>query len=61
MLRSSGDAALSMTVENGAGDASGLRTALGWLALAAPLLLIYLVVVWRMHRGRVSASDPAGY
>jgi cytochrome bd ubiquinol oxidase subunit II len=61
MLRSSGDSALSMTVANGAGDASGLRTALGWLGLAAPLLLLYLVIVWRMHRGRVSAGDPGGY
>jgi hypothetical protein len=61
MLRASGDAALSLTAQNSAGDASGLRTAFGWLLVAAPLLLLYLAIVWRMHRGKVSASGGGAY
>ena len=61
MLRASGDAALSLTAQNAAGDTSGLRTAFGWLLVAAPLLLLYLGIVWRMHRGRVSAGGGGAY
>lgn len=61
MLRSSGDAALSMTVGNAAGDEGGLRTAAGWLFLAVPPAVLYLAIVWRVHRGRVSAGSGAGY
>ncbi len=61
MLRSSGNAALSLTAQNAAGDASGLRTAFGWLLLAAPLILLYLAIVWRMHRGKVTADGGEGY
>jgi hypothetical protein len=50
-----------MTAQSAAGDASGLRTALGWLLLAAPLLFLYLVIVWRMHRGKVTAGGGAAY
>lgn len=48
--------ALSLTAQNSAGDASGLRTALSWFVLALALLLVYLVVVWRLHRGKVGAG-----
>jgi cytochrome bd ubiquinol oxidase subunit II len=61
MLRSTGDAALSLTAQTAAGDAGGLRTAFGWLLLATPLLLIYLAIVWRMYRGKVSAGGADGY
>jgi cytochrome d ubiquinol oxidase subunit II len=60
MLRASGDAALSMTAQNAGGDEAGLRTALVWLGLAVPLLLLYLAIVWRMHRGKVAAGGE-GY
>ncbi len=61
MLRSSGDAALSLTAPNSAGDAGGLRTALGWALVAAPFILLYLVIVWRMHRGKVRAGGEGAY
>jgi cytochrome d ubiquinol oxidase subunit II len=61
MLRSIGDAALSMTVGNAAGDEGGLRTAAAWLLLAVPPAVLYLAIVWRVHRGRVSAGSEAGY
>src|SRR5262249_16930488 len=61
MLRASGDAALSLTAQNAAGDASGLRTAFGWLLLAVPLLVLYLAIVWRMHRGKVPAGGGGAY
>jgi cytochrome bd ubiquinol oxidase subunit II len=62
MLRATGDAALSMTVANGAGDPSGLRVALGWFAVGFPLALAYLAFLFRMHRGKaVTAAEGEGY
>jgi len=62
MLRATGDAALSMTVSNGAGDPSGLRVALGWFSIGFPLALAYLAALFRMHRGKaVAAADGEGY
>jgi cytochrome d ubiquinol oxidase subunit II len=62
MLRSTGDPSLSMTVRSAAGDPSGLRVALGWFAVGFPLALAYLVMLFRMHRGKaVAAADGDGY
>ena len=62
MLRSTGDAALSMTVANAAGDPSGLRVALGWFSIGFPLALAYLAMLFRLHRGKaVAAPEGEGY
>lgn len=62
MLRATGDPALSMTAYNAAGDPSGLRTALGWFSIGFPIAILYLVVVFRLHRGKaVAASEGEGY
>jgi len=62
MLRSIGDPSLSMTVRSAAGDPSGLRVALGWFAVGFPLALAYLVMLFRMHRGKaVAPADGEGY
>ena len=61
LLRATGDAALSMTAQNAGGDEAGLRIALGWFGLALPLILLYLAIVWRMHRGKVGAEGGEGY
>ena len=62
MLRATGDAALSMTVSNGAGDPPGCASALGWFSIGFPLALAYLAALFRMHRGKaVAASDGQGY
>ncbi len=62
MLRALGDPALSMTAWNAAGDASGLRTALGWFALGFPLAILYFVFLFRFHRGKaVAAPEGEGY
>jgi cytochrome d ubiquinol oxidase subunit II len=62
MLRATGDPLLSMTIDNAGGDPSGLRTALGWLCVGMPLVAIYFIVIWRMHRGKaVAAAEGQGY
>lgn len=55
MLRASGGGGLSVTAFTAGGDPAGLRTALGWFAVGFPLAILYFVLVWRLHRGRVSA------
>ena len=60
MLFSSGDPSLSMTAGSGAAEAGGLRTAFAWLLMALPPAVLYFVIVWRMHRGRVPAKSD-GY
>jgi hypothetical protein len=45
-----------------AGDRAGLQTALGWFAIGLPLALVYLAVVFRLHRGKaVAAATGEGY
>ncbi len=62
MLRSISDPALSLTAYNAGGDPTGLRTALGWLAIGLPLAILYFVIVFRVHRGKaVAAADGEGY
>ena len=62
MLRSTSDAALSLTAHNAGGDPAGLRTALYWLAIGLPLAVLYFVIVFRVHRGKaVAAADGDGY
>jgi len=62
MLSATGGEALSLTAYSGGGDPRGLRTALGWFAIGFPLAILYVVVVFRMHRGKaVAAKDGEGY
>ena len=54
--------ALSITAYTGGGDEAGLRTALRWFVIGAPLALSYLGVVFWLHRGKaVAARDGEGY
>lgn len=62
MIRATPDDALSLTARNAAGDAAGLATAVGWLAIGLPLAVLYFVTIFRMHRGTaVAARDGEGY
>ncbi len=62
MLRATGGDALSITAYTGGGDEAGLRTALRWFLVGLPLALAYLVVVFRLHRGKaVAAREGEGY
>ena len=62
MLRATGGDALSITAYMGGADEAGLRTALRWFVVGLPLALVYLVVVFRLHRGKaVAARDGEGY
>ena len=62
MLRATGGDALSITAYTGGGDEAGLRVALRWFLIGAPLALIYLAVIFRIHRGKaVAAADGEGY
>jgi len=62
MLRATGGDALSLTAYTGGGDEAGLRIALRWFLVGSPLALLYLAVVFRLHRGTaVAARDGEGY
>jgi len=62
MLRATGGDTLSITAYMGGADEAGLRTAIRWFAVGLPLALMYLVVVFRLHRGKaVAARDGEGY
>ena len=54
--------ALSITAYTGGGHEDGLRTATRWFLVGLPLVLVYFVVVFRLHRGKaVAARDGEGY
>jgi cytochrome d ubiquinol oxidase subunit II len=62
MLRATGDPARSLTAYTAGADELGLRTALGWFAVGFPLAIGYLVVLFRLHRGKAAAArDGEGY
>ena len=62
MLRSIGASALSITAYSAANDTTGLWTALGWWIIGFPLAVLYFVVVFRLHRGKVTAPpEGEGY
>jgi hypothetical protein len=51
-----------MTAYKGRADEAGARTALRWFLVGLPLALAYLVVVFRLHRGKaVAARDGESY
>jgi len=53
-------AGASLTAQAAASDAHGLSVALAWYAVGLPLAVVYLVVLARLHRGRVPAPTPDG-
>jgi cytochrome d ubiquinol oxidase subunit II len=62
MLRSRLDPSLSLTAPGCASATSSLRIALAWWSIAFPLAIAYLVIVARLHRGKVqAAADGEGY
>jgi cytochrome d ubiquinol oxidase subunit II len=62
LLRSSGDPARSLTAYAAASAPSGLRTALGWFSIGAPLAAAYFIMLFRLHRGKIGpAREGEGY
>ena len=62
MLRSAGDPSLSITAQQATNTTSALRTALGWWLVGAPLVVIYFIIQFRIHSGKVTVSgDGHGY
>jgi cytochrome bd ubiquinol oxidase subunit II len=61
MLRSTGPAP-SISAYSAANDTTGLWIALSWWVLGFPLAILYFVVVFRLHRGKVTAPrEGEGY
>jgi cytochrome d ubiquinol oxidase subunit II len=62
MLRSVGDASLSLTALNASNDAAGLKTALGWWLVGIPLVVVYFAIQFRVHAGKaVAPREGEGY
>jgi cytochrome d ubiquinol oxidase subunit II len=62
MLKSTLDPAFSLSAENSAASAHGLRAGLLWWLLGVPLAVTYFVIVFRLHRGKVKVGeDGEGY
>jgi cytochrome d ubiquinol oxidase subunit II len=62
MLRAIDGDEYSLTAFNSAVPESSLRIALNWWVIAAPIAVIYFVVIFRIHRGKATApADDAGY
>jgi len=62
MLRATSGDGLSLTAYNTAVPAASLRAALGWWAIAAPLVIVYFAILFRLHRGKAVAALPGeGY
>jgi cytochrome d ubiquinol oxidase subunit II len=61
MLRAVPDPTLSITAYAAANDEAGLRAALGWWSLGFPIAIAWLVLLLRLHRGRVTVASGPGY
>jgi cytochrome bd ubiquinol oxidase subunit II len=62
MLRATGDEALSLTAYNASAGRSSLGVAIRWWLVGIPLVVIYFVTVFRIHRGKaVAAVGREGY
>ena len=62
MLRSTLDAAWSLTAYNASVSHEGLTAGAKWWFLGIPLVLGYFFVVFRLHRGKAhAAADGEGY
>jgi cytochrome d ubiquinol oxidase subunit II len=61
MLRSL-DAGPSLTAFSASNDAGGLKTALRWWLVGAPLVVVYFAIQFRVHAGKaVAAREGEGY
>ncbi len=62
MLRAIDDEARSLTAYNSSVSNGALQIALGWWSLGFPLAVLYFVVIFRIHRGKVlGATGRDGY
>lgn len=62
MLRSAGDPSLSITAFQASNSDDGLRTALHWFLVGIPLVIVYFVIQFRVHAGKVPAPrEGEGY
>lgn len=62
MLRATAGDTLSLTAYGTSSGAENLRTALGWWVVGAPLAIGYIVIVFRLHRGKaIAAVGREGY
>jgi hypothetical protein len=60
MLRAVSGDEYSLTAFNSAVPEASLRIALSWWIIAAPLAVIYFVVIFRLHRGKATAPVDDG-
>jgi cytochrome d ubiquinol oxidase subunit II len=56
MLRAIDAGGVSLTAHNASVPASSLATALGWWVVGAPLAVLYFVLIFRLHRGKLAAA-----
>jgi cytochrome d ubiquinol oxidase subunit II len=62
LLTSTFDPAQSITAQNAGSTTAGLRMALGWWVIGFPIVIGYFVLLFRIHRGRATASaEGEGY
>jgi len=61
MIRSHDDPARSLTAMNASGTHASLATALTWWPVGFVLAIVYVVVLFRLHRGKVRAAGGEGY
>lgn len=62
MLRSASDPALSITAHQASNSPEGLKVALGWWSIGIPLVIVYFVIQFKIHAGKVSAPrEGEGY
>jgi cytochrome bd ubiquinol oxidase subunit II len=62
MLRAIDDESRSLTAYNSSVPESSLRIALSWWSIGFPLAVLYFVVLFRIHRGKVAgATGRHGY
>jgi cytochrome bd ubiquinol oxidase subunit II len=57
MLRAIDQGGASLTAHNASVSAASLGIALGWWAIGAPLAVAYLVILFRLHRGKIVAAE----
>lgn len=61
MLRSASDPSLSITAYQATNTPQALRTALTWWLIGIPLVVIYFVIQFRIHSGKVTVEEGHGY
>jgi hypothetical protein len=61
MLYAPNDPSRSLTALNAASSAHALTVGLYWWPVGAVLATTYFVVLFRLHRGKVSVTGDEGY